>query len=204
MGLEVIVIDDGSSMTPRSNWRESTTSASPSFATTHARGWREPVTLRSSEPAASGSPFSTTTISGRLATCPARHRRRAGLSYSGRIESTGADVIAACPRPRRLARQLLANNSIGGPTGVVVRGPAREIGRFDGVSRSPTGTSGFAPPVAQGAAASLVAYRNPSNMMVTDAAEIMAEFGLLREARRGCHGGRNALNRLVGPLDRRA
>ena len=112
------------------------------------------------------------------------------LCYSGRIEiDERGDVInnAYRPRPQRLARRLLANNAIGGPTGVVVRADLLEsTGRFDErlsaladwdlwIRAARGGRAGAC-------AEPLVAYRNhPTRMMVTDAAEIMAEFELLRE-----------------------
>jgi glycosyltransferase involved in cell wall biosynthesis len=112
------------------------------------------------------------------------------LCYSGRIEiDERGELInkAYCPRPRRLARGLFANNAIGGPTGVIIRADLLErVGCFDErlsaladwdlwIRAARGGRAGACPEP-------LVAYRNhPTNMMVTDAAKIMAEFELLRE-----------------------
>jgi glycosyltransferase involved in cell wall biosynthesis len=112
------------------------------------------------------------------------------LCYSGRIEiDERGDVInnAYCPQPRRLARRLLANNAIGGPTGVIVRADLlARIGRFDerlsGLADWDLWIRAARVGRAGACAEPLVAYRNhPTRMMVTDAAEIMAEFELLRE-----------------------
>jgi glycosyltransferase involved in cell wall biosynthesis len=112
------------------------------------------------------------------------------LCYSGRIEiDERGEVInnAYSPQPGRLARRLLANNAIGGPTGVVVRADLlARIGGFDErlsaladwdlwIRAARGGRAGAC-------AEPLVAHRNhPTRMMVTDAATIMAEFELLRE-----------------------
>jgi glycosyltransferase involved in cell wall biosynthesis len=112
------------------------------------------------------------------------------LCYSGRIEiDERGEVInnAHAPQPRQLARRLLANNAIGGPTGVIVRAELlARIGRFDErlsaladwdlwIRATRGGRAGAC-------AEPLVAHRNhPTRMMVADAAEIMAEFELLRE-----------------------
>jgi glycosyltransferase involved in cell wall biosynthesis len=112
------------------------------------------------------------------------------LCYCGRIEiDESGDVInnAYRPQPRRLARQLLANNAIGGPTGVIARADLLErIGRFDErlsaladwdlwIRAAHGGRAGAC-------AEPLIAHRShPAGMMATDAAEIMAEFELLRE-----------------------
>jgi glycosyltransferase involved in cell wall biosynthesis len=116
--------------------------------------------------------------------------QRLSLCYSGRIEiDERGEVIsnAYCPKPQGLARRLLANNAIGGPTGVVARANLlARIGGFDTrlsaladwdlwIRAASGGRAGTCPEP-------LVAYRHhPARMMLTDAAEIMAEFELLRE-----------------------
>ncbi len=91
------------------------------------------------------------------------------LCYSGRIEiDERGDVInnAYCPRPRRLARQLLANNAIGGPTGVVgaARTCCERMGRFDerlsGVRRLGSLDRAAVAAVVGRLRRALVAYRN--------------------------------------------
>jgi glycosyltransferase involved in cell wall biosynthesis len=112
------------------------------------------------------------------------------LCYSGRIEiDERGDLInnAYRPQPRRLSRRLLANNAIGGPTGVIVRADLLEtVGRFDERLSALADWDLWIRAVHDGrsgaCAEPLVAYRNhPTRMMVTNAAEVMAEFELLRE-----------------------
>jgi glycosyltransferase involved in cell wall biosynthesis len=112
------------------------------------------------------------------------------LSYCRRLEiDERGSVMNVSHRVRSddLARRLLANNVIGGPSGVLVRADLLErVGAFDERLSALADWDLWIRAAAGGTAVAcpeqLVAYRHhPQNMMTTDAPAIMAEFELLRE-----------------------
>ena len=115
------------------------------------------------------------------------------ISYCRRIEIDARGFVMNVSHPTRagdLARQLLSNNVIGGPSGVLVRADLlARVGAFDERLSALADWDLWIRAAAAGTAGAcsepLVAYRHhPQNMMTTDASAIMAEFELLREKHR--------------------
>jgi len=120
----------------------------------------------------------------------AANQRGLSLSYCGRIEidEHGAVInTASPPDPNDLPRRLLTNNSIGGPTGVVVQAALlQHVGRFDerlsALADWDLWIRAARGGVVGGCPEPLVACRShPQNMMVAEVDQIEADFELLRE-----------------------
>lgn len=112
------------------------------------------------------------------------------LSYCRRIEIDARGFVlhlSHAVRADDLARRMLSNNVIGGPSGVLMRAELLDrIGAFDERFSAFADWDLWIRAAAGGTAVAspepLVAYRHhPQNMMTADPAAIMAEFELLRE-----------------------
>jgi glycosyltransferase involved in cell wall biosynthesis len=115
------------------------------------------------------------------------------LSYCRRIEIDQQGFVlhlSHAVRADDLARRMLSNNVIGGPSGVLVRADLLErVGAFDERLSALADWDLWIRAAAGGTAIAcaepLVAYRHhPENMMTADPAAIMAEFDLLRQKHR--------------------
>jgi glycosyltransferase involved in cell wall biosynthesis len=117
-------------------------------------------------------------------------RSSAVLAYSGRVEVD--EMMRAVhrsrpPDPDGLARALLSNNPIGGPSGVLVRAAALErVGGFDeafhGLEDWDLWVRVASIGYAHASPEPLIAYRrHPLNETVTRVDEVTEEFGRLRE-----------------------
>jgi glycosyltransferase involved in cell wall biosynthesis len=115
------------------------------------------------------------------------------LSYCRRIEIDERGFVLHLSHrvhADRLARRMLSNNVIGGPSGVLLRAELLErVGAFDERFSALADWDLWIRAAAGGRAVAcpepLVAYRHHAqNMMTADPAAIMAEFDLLREKHR--------------------